>query len=149
MLSYETQLDLKRSVVVRAYQLFSGKSARALTILLCGNILSDLPQGSVPTVLPTAPSPLQYGYRTKITPHFEAPVKAPRRGKKPRPNVETQMPDTVPIGFNMSGKKDVLDIEVGRCFLLLFFVAHVRQECPIATSVINRSLGPLRRGVIE
>ncbi|KLO17542.1 S-adenosyl-L-methionine-dependent methyltransferase, partial [Schizopora paradoxa] len=115
VLSYETQLDLKRSVVVRAYQLFS-----------------DLPQESVPEILPTAPSPLQYGYRTKITPHFEAPIKGPRRGKNSMPNVETKVPDTVPIGFNMSGKR-VLDIE----------------ECPIATPVINRALGPLRQGVIE
>src|ERR1700683_1929262 len=35
----------------------------------------DLPDSSIPPVLGTVASPLQYGYRTKITPHFDAPPK--------------------------------------------------------------------------
>ncbi|EJD04514.1 S-adenosyl-L-methionine-dependent methyltransferase [Fomitiporia mediterranea MF3/22] len=120
MLSYETQLDLKRDVVARAYETFSG-----------------LPSSSVPVILPTAPSPLQYGYRTKITPHFDAPVKRARSKKQkaeaeaaPEPFPEGK---TVPIGFNKVGTREVLDIE----------------ECPIATPVINSALGPLRTGILE
>ena len=54
MISYEKQLDLKRNVVIKAYKNYSG-----------------LPQTSVPEIQSTIGSPLQYGYRTKITPHFE------------------------------------------------------------------------------
>ncbi|KAL5535028.1 TRM2 [Sanghuangporus sanghuang] len=118
MLSYETQLDLKRDVVVRAYETFSG-----------------LPSPLVPAVLPTAPSPLQYGYRTKITPHFDAPVKVSRRDKQKAKQPIEPFPEgkTIPIGFNKVGTREVLDIE----------------ECLIATPVINEALGPLRKSILE
>ncbi|KAI5118524.1 hypothetical protein M0805_007692 [Coniferiporia weirii] len=118
MLSYETQLDLKRDVVVRAYETFS-----------------ELPSSSLPNILPTAPSPLQYGYRTKITPHFDAPVKLPRRQKGKTVPTQEIIPEkkTVAIGFNKTGTREVLDIE----------------ECPIATPVINDALGPLRKEVLS
>ncbi|KAH8111434.1 tRNA methyltransferase [Phellopilus nigrolimitatus] len=117
MLSYETQLDLKRAVVVRAYENFS-----------------ELPISSVPNILPTAPSPLQYGYRTKITPHFDAPIKLPRRQKNKSAPIPEALPEgtTVPIGFNKVGTREVIDIE----------------ECPISTPVINNELGPLREGIL-
>lgn len=64
-------------------------------------------------ILPTAPSPLQYGYRTKLTPHFDAPVKRSRHKQKaaqpPEPFPEGK---TVPIGFNRVGTREVIDIEV-------------------------------------
>lgn len=70
--------------------------------------------GSVPEVLPTAPSPLQYGYRTKITPHFDAPQKVPRRRKNKEDPPLKPLPEgtTVAIGFNKVGKREVMDIEV-------------------------------------
>ncbi|THH04444.1 hypothetical protein EW145_g5518 [Phellinidium pouzarii] len=118
MLSYENQLDVKRDVVVNAYGTFSG-----------------LPSSLAPIVLPTAPSPLQYGYRTKITPHFDAPVKLRRHQKKKSAPVPEPLPEgkTVAIGFNKVGTREVLDIE----------------ECPIATAVINKSLGPLRKEILS
>ncbi|KAH7923776.1 tRNA methyltransferase [Leucogyrophana mollusca] len=117
MLSYESQLDIKRNVVIKAYQNFS-----------------SLPESSIPSVLPTIASPLQYNYRTKITPHFEAP---PKRAKKAREaegfaDSDTK-PDWLNIGFNQIGKRSVMDIE----------------ECPIATPVLNEALGPIRENVIN
>ena len=93
MLSYDTQLEIKRDVVVKAYNNFSSLSPSA-----------------VPAVLPTIGSPKQYHYRTKITPHFEAPPKKARADPPPA----TPKPDWLKIGFNEIGKKTVIDIEVSR-----------------------------------
>ncbi|KAF8439365.1 S-adenosyl-L-methionine-dependent methyltransferase [Boletus edulis BED1] len=112
MLSYEKQLEIKRDVVVKAYQNFSG-----------------LPFSAVPTVLPTMGSPKQYHYRTKITPHFEAP---PKKARADPPSAPSK-PDWLKIGFNEIGKKTVIDIE----------------ECPIATPVLNQALGPIRENIIQ
>ena len=81
MISYEKQLDLKRNVVIKAYKNYSG-----------------LPQTSVPEIQSTIGSPLQYGYRTKITPHFEISKK-----RKDEP---------LKVGFNKVNTKIPLDIEV-------------------------------------
>ncbi|OCH94189.1 S-adenosyl-L-methionine-dependent methyltransferase [Obba rivulosa] len=116
MLSYEKQLELKRDVVLRAYQYFS-----------------ELPETSVPPILPTIASPLQYGYRTKITPHFEAPPKKFQKEARGKSKEITPKPDWLNIGFNQIGTRHVMDIE----------------ECPIATPVLNKTLGPLREGIIS
>ncbi|KAH0838813.1 S-adenosyl-L-methionine-dependent methyltransferase [Lanmaoa asiatica] len=112
MLSYEEQLEIKRDVVIKAYQNFS-----------------NLPSSAVPTVLPTIGSPKQYHYRTKITPHFEAPPKKARADPPPA----ISKPDWLKIGFNEIGKKSVIDIE----------------ECPIATPVLNQALGTIRENIIQ
>ena len=101
-MSYEQQLETKRNVLARAYSNFSGLGA-----------------GDVPEVQPTLPSPLQYGYRTKLTPHFQAPPK-----NKPESWECT-------IGFESKGRRRILDIE----------------ECPIATSTINDALPAARENV--
>ena len=93
MLSFETQLDLKRNVVVKAYQNYSG-----------------LPESSIPVIQSTIPSPLQYGYRTKITPHFDPP---PKKLQSQGPSFnEEEKPSWLKIGFNQIGKRTVMDIEV-------------------------------------
>ncbi|KAK0740540.1 S-adenosyl-L-methionine-dependent methyltransferase [Schizothecium vesticola] len=101
MLDYAEQLRLKRDIVVKAYRNFS-----------------QLPPELVPSVLDTIGSPLQYGYRTKLTPHFDGPPGSMRRGpKKPlafRP----------PIGFTPKTTRRVLDIE----------------DCPIATDAVRAGL---------
>ncbi|KAH6901028.1 tRNA methyltransferase [Coprinopsis sp. MPI-PUGE-AT-0042] len=115
MLSYETQLDLKRTVVVKAFSNYSNLSAEEM-----------------PEIQATAPSPLQYRYRTKLTPHFEAPPKNVRnKGAQlidPQPK-----PDWLQIGFNRIGTSKVMDIE----------------ECPIATDVINTQLTLTRENVVK
>ncbi|KAK9325528.1 S-adenosyl-L-methionine-dependent methyltransferase [Lipomyces orientalis] len=91
MLPYEQQLRHKREVIVRAYKNFCSVS-----------------DGIIPEVGDTIASPLEYGYRTKLTPHFDVP----RKG---------HVPADTPIGFTKKGRSYVIDIE----------------ECPIATPAIN------------
>ena len=72
----------------------------------------------VPTIGPTIASPLQYGYRTKLTPHFQGPPhsvqKAWKRGEAP---VVEDKPDWLKIGFHAVGTRNVMDIEVSRAFI--------------------------------
>ncbi|KAG6856740.1 hypothetical protein H0H87_001340 [Tephrocybe sp. NHM501043] len=112
MLSYETQLDLKRDVVVKAYKNFS-----------------DLVESSVPPIESTIGSPLQYAYRTKLTPHFEAPPKSAKKNQAPSEG----KPEWLKIGFNRAGTSKTMDIE----------------ECPIATSVINEAYRPARENIAK
>lgn len=107
MLPYEQQLAIKRDVVVRAYQLFS-------------NLAPEL----VPTVGETIGSPLQYGYRTKLTPHFDGPPGSQFRRKRRKDQIVT-LSECPPIGFTPRGKRQgVLDIE----------------ECPIGTEAVVKGL---------
>ncbi|KIO33610.1 hypothetical protein M407DRAFT_65397 [Tulasnella calospora MUT 4182] len=106
MLSYDTQLQLKQRVVEKAYKNFSG-----------------LPPSLVPPILPTIASPKTYGYRTKITPHFDLPPVARRK--------DSDDPNKLPIGFGEKGRRKVMDIE----------------ECVIATPVLNQALPGIRENV--
>ncbi|KAI5453138.1 tRNA(m5U54)methyltransferase [Naganishia albida] len=142
-LPYQQQLALKRWVLQKAMKNFSGLAA-----------------DEIPDVKETIPSPAQYGYRTKITPHFDLPkaLQTKRRGKKtetfkgpdaasaktePQPAAEamyngeestvgqvTQEFD-VPIGFEEKCRSRLLDIE----------------ECPIATPAINKAMPVARENV--
>ncbi|KAJ7099227.1 S-adenosyl-L-methionine-dependent methyltransferase [Mycena belliarum] len=115
MLPYEKQLDLKRDVIVKAYKNYS-----------------NLPQAAMPPVESTMPSPLQYNYRTKITPHFEAPTKAQSRDPS-NPKNSTEKPEWFNIGFNRVGTHKVMDIE----------------DCPIATPIIRETLPAVRANAIK
>lgn len=101
MLDYSEQLKLKRRIVEKAFKNFS-----------------QLPPELVPAIQDTIGSPLQYGYRTKLTPHFDGPPGMPRRG--PRKALD-HLP---PIGFTPKGFKKVLDIE----------------DCPIGTDAVRKGL---------
>ncbi|PPQ67010.1 hypothetical protein CVT24_011304 [Panaeolus cyanescens] len=90
MLSSETQLDLKRDVIVKAYKIYS-----------------KLPESSIPTIESTVESPLLYNYRTKLTPHFE---RAPKYAKK-SDNEGGKQPDWLKIGFNVLNVNKTMDIE--------------------------------------
>ena len=114
---YALQLLHKRNTVKLAYQRFS-----------------DLDSSIVPEIQPTIGSPKQWGYRTKITPHFDAPPKAARAAKEARDaaavvaNEEEGMNEEeginaevdgvekrdweCRIGFERKGRPGVLDIEV-------------------------------------
>ena len=60
------------------------------------------------------PSPLQYGYRTKITPHFDAPPEnRPGRYGRQRQKREWDTSWKLAIGFEAKGRGQILDIEVG------------------------------------
>lgn len=90
---YDNQLAIKRTVVANAYRFFA-------------------PNVALPEIGSTVPSPSQYGYRTKLTPHFDVPKKT-----------GLTSPD-FPIGFGQKGRKELLDIE----------------ECVIGTKVVNRGI---------
>jgi len=102
MVPYEYQLEHKQVVVKRAYENLSG-----------------LEEKDVPEVRRTIGSPLEYGYRTKLTPHFDGPPGARRRRKRDKNARHETCPD---IGFMMKGR--TIDIE----------------DCPIGTEVIRKGL---------
>ncbi|GAA5833387.1 hypothetical protein JCM3766R1_005487 [Sporobolomyces carnicolor] len=126
-LAYEEQLELKRNVVRRAFANFS-----------------KLDPSLVPEIGPTLSSPLEYGYRTKLTPHFQVPPSSTnQQNKKNRRKEKAKAIDAdgdaktaeaevdepkkeweVTIGFEQKGRKRIVDIE----------------ECVIATKVINDHL---------
>lgn len=108
---------MKRDVVRRAFANFSGLDASL-----------------IPEIGPTLASPLQYAYRTKLTPHFQVPPSANsgrNKKKKGKQAVEGEAAAAEPkkeweitIGFEQKGRKRIVDIE----------------ECVIATKVINDAL---------
>lgn len=102
MLDYSEQLKLKKRIVEKAFKNFS-----------------NLPTELVPAIQDTIGSPLHYGYRTKLTPHFDGPpgFRPSKRGKNPN-NAFEECPD---IGFMQKGKRKVLDIE----------------DCPIGTDAVR------------
>lgn len=104
MLPYEKQLEHKRRVVQKAFINFS-----------------DLPTELIPEILPTMGSPLQYGYRTKLTPHFNGPRKGGFKPGYPPPS----------IGFLSKMGGYTLDIE----------------DCPIGTDTLREGLKNQREWV--
>jgi hypothetical protein len=91
-------------------------------------MFTDLPESSIPIIGSTFPSPLQYGYRTKITPHFDAPpVKVQKGGILP---TNSEKPDWLRIGFNQIGRRYAMDIEVSvPKYVPHTSTAHRMNEC--------------------
>lgn len=109
MLDYSEQLKFKKRVLEKAYRNFS-----------------SLTPDVVPPVGDTIGSPLQYGYRTKLTPHFDAPPGS-RPGRRGGSGARFEAcPD---IGFMRKGRRAVLDIE----------------DCPIGTQVIRLGMARERK----
>ena len=120
-LAYDQQLLIKQTVVANAFLNFS-----------------LLPPSAIPTISPTLLSPLEYGYRTKLTPHFQSPpdLSKPRQPRKFKRGKERAKEEMVveeegdkkewelTIGFEEKGRKRVIDIE----------------ECVLATPIINTTL---------
>ncbi|KAI4232623.1 MAG: hypothetical protein LQ352_008315, partial [Teloschistes flavicans] len=116
MLSYEDQLAHKKSILEKAYRNFS-------------NLAPNL----IPVIGDTIGSPLQYGYRTKLTPHFDGPPgsnsRKARKDSSERPGFDT----VPPIGFMVKGTRKTIDIE----------------DCPIATDAIRDGLRKERKRVAD
>ncbi|MCJ1258105.1 tRNA(m5U54)methyltransferase [Lignoscripta atroalba] len=116
MLSYEDQLAHKKTIIQRAYQNFS-----------------TLAPQFIPTIGETIGSPLQYSYRTKLTPHFDGPPGSQhRRGNRDgqdRKGFE-QVP---PIGFMLKGTRKIIDIE----------------DCPIGTDAVRIGMKSERERVAK
>ncbi|CAI5757655.1 unnamed protein product [Candida verbasci] len=106
-ISYIDQLEIKRDTIVNAFKFFA-------------------PNLTIPEISKTQESPLQYNYRTKLTPHFTLTRHQTGKDLSEKPNV----------GFGCKGKpkfrypdydfpKDgILDIE----------------ECSIGTEIINKGM---------
>ncbi|TKA25184.1 hypothetical protein B0A50_05882 [Salinomyces thailandicus] len=110
-LPYAYQLAHKRGIVEKAYRNFS-----------------NLPGTAVPDVGETIGSPLHYHYRTKLTPHFDAPPGA-RRDK--RNGLKVKWDEVPPIGFMKKGTRKTMDIE----------------ECPIGTEAVQVGMRSERKRV--
>lgn len=104
MLPYEDQLIHKKGIIERAYRNFS-----------------FLTPDVVPVVGDTIGSPLQYGYRTKLTPHFYGPPGSMSRKAKGQKKEFTQVPA---IGFLLKGTRKTIDIE----------------DCPIGTDAVREGM---------
>lgn len=115
MLSYDDQLAHKKTIVERAYKNFS-------------NLAPEL----IPAIGDTIGSPLQYGYRTKLTPHFDGPPgrHSIRKGKEGTGPGFVEVP---PIGFMMKGRRTTIDIE----------------DCPIGTDAVRQGMRRERERVAK
>ncbi|KAF2029427.1 S-adenosyl-L-methionine-dependent methyltransferase [Setomelanomma holmii] len=102
MLPYSYQLQHKRSILEKAYKNFS-----------------NLPPDLIPVIGDTIGSPLQYGYRTKLTPHFDGPPDA--RRSDGRNGIKRTFKEVPPIGFMEKGTRTTVDIE----------------DCPIGTQAVR------------
>lgn len=109
-LSYEKQLEVKRDTITNAYKFFAPR-------LVKESLLPDI--GS------TVASPLQYYYRTKITPHFDMPRKLKVLEERP------------PLGFGQKGRprwrKETLDVGGNSSTLDI-------EDCALATDILNIGL---------
>lgn len=117
MLSYNEQLKHKKTIIEKAYLNFS-----------------TLRPELIPEIGETVESPLQYGYRTKLTPHFNGPPGSNRRkSKKAGPDgVGTKGFEKVPpIGFMVKGTRTTIDIE----------------DCPIGTKAVRLGMAKERERV--
>ena len=116
MLPYEDQLQHKKTVVEKAYRNFSSLGPEV-----------------IPAVGFTVGSPLQYGYRTKLTPHFDGPPGSMSRKARRDPSSKRVFESIPPIGFQMKGVRKTMDIE----------------DCPIATDAVRKGLEAERKRVAQ
>ena len=114
MLPYELQLQHKRSIVEKAYPNFSSLTPEV-----------------IPSIGETIGSPLQYGYRTKLTPHFDGPPGSMTRKAKRDPSERKSFEAVPPIGFNLKGTRKIIDIE----------------DCPIGTDAVREGLRRERKNI--
>ncbi|KAI4169017.1 MAG: hypothetical protein LQ346_009002, partial [Caloplaca aetnensis] len=116
MLSYNEQLVHKKTIIEKAYRTFS-----------------SLAPESIPPIGDTIGSPMQYGYRTKITPHFDGPPGSMSRRARKYPDELQGFTEVPPIGFMMKGTRKTMDIE----------------DCPIATDALRDGLRIERKRVAD
>lgn len=111
MLPYSHQLAHKKTIVEKAYRNFS-----------------KLDSSSIPPIGDTIGSPLEYGYRTKLTPHFDGP---PGGRRERRHGSRAYFEEVPPIGFMLKNTRRTLDIE----------------DCPIATQAVRNGMKRERQRV--
>ncbi|KAF1996890.1 uracil-5--methyltransferase [Amniculicola lignicola CBS 123094] len=105
MLPYDFQLAHKKTIVEKAFKNFS-----------------NLPPELIPAIGDTIGSPLQYNYRTKLTPHFDGPPDS--RRSDGRNGIKRTFKELPPIGFMKKGTRITIDIE----------------DCPIGTEAVRKGM---------
>ncbi len=119
-------------------------------------------------VAPVVASPREYGYRSKITPHFAAPRRAERGSQLPVPGSRLDADEEVLSGapetvngetstVNSPSKKWNLETGTSNPAAAPFPIGFLRQgtrfdivdvpQCPIATEAINNRLAAVREAV--
>jgi tRNA (uracil-5-)-methyltransferase len=114
MLPYSYQLAHKKTIVEKAYKNFS-----------------NLPPKLIPAIGDTIGSPLEYGYRTKLTPHFDGPPDS--RRSDGRNGIKRSFKEVPPIGFMKKGTRITIDIE----------------DCPIGTDAVRKGNQRERKRVAD
>ena len=107
MLPYADQLGHKKEIIEKAYRNFS-----------------TLIPGIVPRIAETIPSPLEYGYRTKLTPHFDMPRAASKKKGSLASSDCIGFHGVPPIGFMFKGTRRTIDIE----------------DCPIGSDAVRAGM---------
>lgn len=107
-LEYEEQLKFKRRTVANAYKFFAPKLVEKQLL---------------PEVGATIGSPLKFGYRTKLTPHFDMPRRAKELFERP------------PLGFGHKGRPQWRQLLDGGSASILDI-----EECIIGTKILNQGL---------
>ncbi|KAL6719483.1 tRNA(m5U54)methyltransferase [Lecanora helva] len=116
MLPYDLQLEHKKSIVEKAFHNFSSLTPEA-----------------VPAVGDTIGSPMRYGYRTKLTPHFDGPPGSMSRKAKRDLSLRKGFTEVPPIGFMLKGTRKTIDIE----------------DCPIGTDAVRKGLQLERKKIAK
>ena len=116
MLSYDEQLLHKRHIVEKAFRNFSGLTPEV-----------------IPPVQNTIGSPMQYGYRTKLTPHFDGPPGSTSARARKDPSARKVLTEVPAIGYQAKGRRITLDIE----------------DCPIGTDVVQKGLQTERTRIAQ
>lgn len=105
---YEVQLELKKRTLSNAFRFFAPNLVR---------------EGRLPTIIDTAPSPLQLFYRTKLTPHFDVSRKLKTLEYKP------------PLGFGQKGRPKWRNTDIAESGSILDI-----EECLIGTEIVNKGM---------
>ena len=103
---YSQQLLFKRKIIENAYKNLAPSLFKSTEIL---KLIEE-----------THPSPLQYGYRTKLTPHFNLP------------NTKKEIDVPPALGFGAKGKPEWRPQAEGGDYSIVDI-----EECPIGTPVVN------------
>lgn len=107
-LTYDKQLQLKQNVISNAYLFFAPLLTK---------------QNRLPSISKTEPSPRQYQYRTKLTPHFDVPRKRPTDYKRPH------------LGFGSKGRPEWRENIPGQGQSIIDI-----EECVIGTPILNQGM---------
>lgn len=104
-------------------------------------------------VAPVIPSPREYGYRSKITPHFAAPRRLAPRVAEEGAGGDEPVREDVPAGNGAPPARPPAGAAVVAPFPIGFLRQGTRFDlidvpaCPIATDAINLRLGAVREAV--